>query len=215
MGFALAALPALGATAATDIGAAAASGFAAGAAGTGAAAATGGGLSLSSVLGLAGTGVSALGALSQSAAASRQAAYEAQVAQNNQTIANQNAAYAAKAGEEQSYQQSLRERQREEAVVAGLAASGVDVNSGSARQVRESENVLGQTDVANVRQRAALEAYGYRSQAANFGAQAQLERAASSSDLTSGYLSAGGTLLSGASKFIGGGGNLPFSFGTT
>lgn len=111
----------------------------------------------------------------QAAAASENSAYQAQVAANNQIIANQQAEYATQVGQAQAEQASLEGAQRDASAVASMAANGVDVNVGSAVKVQQSNRVIGQlaaltkvTDAANV-------AYGYQSQAANYGAQSQLD----------------------------------------
>ena len=59
---------------------------------------------------------------------------------------------------------------------AGQAANGVDVNSGSAVAVQSGQRKAGLLDTATVANNAELQAYGYRSQAAGFNAQAGLER---------------------------------------
>jgi hypothetical protein len=73
----------------------------------------------------------------------------------------------------------------------------MDVNTGSAADIRETVARTGQLDVERVRSDAALRAYGYRTQASNFAAEVPLERAAAANDETAGFLRAGGTLLSG------------------
>lgn len=150
---------------------------------------------------LAGSGASAIGALTQGNANADAANYAAQVAANNQTIASQNAAYAAAAGEAKAANEALSQRHKMGATLAGLAASGVDVNSGSSLDVRESQTRLAQQDVENVRSNAALNVYGYRTQASNFGAQAELDRAQASSASTGGLLKGLGGLLSSAPSF--------------
>jgi hypothetical protein len=152
---------------------------------------------------LVGTGVSAIGAISSGNAAAAQANYQSQVAKNNQTIANQNAAYATEAGTVAATDKAMAERAQQGATTAALAASGFDVNSGSAADVRTSQREVGDLNVERVRQQAALTAYGYRTQATGFGATAQLEQASAGFDTTAGYLKAGGSLLSGAKDLSG------------
>ncbi len=77
------------------------------------------------------------------------------------------------------------------------------MNTGSAVDVQETGAETGQVDVERQRQEAALRAYGYRTQATNFEAEAGLEKARASSAGTAGFLKAGGTLLSGVGS-IGG-----------
>jgi hypothetical protein len=155
------------------------------------------------ILGLVGAGIYTLGAVRQGYAQSAQANYEAQVAQNNQKIAYQNAAYASQAGGEATFEKGLQERAQAGSLTAGLAAHGVDVNTGSAADVRRSQAELGQLGEETTAQSAALNAYGYRTAATSFGAQSTLLRAEAPQDITAGYLSGAGTLLAGASN-IGG-----------
>ncbi len=179
---------------------------------------------------VAGTAVSALGAISSGNAAAAQSRYQSQVASNNAAIAEQNAQYAARAGEAKAQDQGLRERAVRGATLAALASSGVDVNTGSAADVREGVARTGETDIARVRQDAALREYGYRSQSTNFLAEAGLDKAAATNDQAASLYKAGGTLLAGAGalgdpsdkwaalKGLGGGssgGNPYFAYGST
>jgi hypothetical protein len=156
------------------------------------------------IIGLVGTGVSAIGAISSGNAQAAEANYQAQIARNDETIAYQNANYATAAGETKSYNEGLQQRAKAGAIASSIAAGGIDVNSGSAAQVRESQSELGLQDVETVRQQAALNAYGYRTQATNYQAQAQLDTAQAGYDTEAGWLNATGSLLGGAAKFGGG-----------
>lgn len=147
---------------------------------------------------LAGTGISALGALSTGSANAAAANYQAQVAQNNATIANQNAAYAIQSGEQQATTQGLKGRAEGQHLKAEIAANGIDVNSGSAVGLEASQGEKAQLDTETTRQNAAVLAYGYRTQSTSDIAQAQLEKAQAGFDTTAGLLGAAGSLLSGA-----------------
>lgn len=201
MGFLLAALPAV-------------AGLGGAAAGAGSTLGT-----VATVAGLAGTGISAIGAIQQGNAQAAEATYSAQVSKNNEAIAGQYAEQATQTGEAQAVAQGLRERQQQQAVTAGIAAGGIDVNTGSAAQVRESARELGETDVETVRQQAALQAYGYRTQQTSFQAQSQLQTAEAGFDTTAGWLHGVGALLSGAAYWgsfgKGGGAAAPLSSGGT
>lgn len=145
-------------------------------------------------------GVGAIGAISSATAASNNANFQAQVASNNAIAARNNATYALKAGEAKTQAVGLRAAQQGGAIKAAQAANGVDVNSGSAVDVQTSAREQGDLDEATTEHNAALQAYGYRTQATNFDAQAQLDKSAASSDLTGGFLNAGAGLLSSASS---------------
>jgi hypothetical protein len=155
---------------------------------------------VSAVAGIAGSGISALGAISTGEANAASANYQAQVAANNQITANQNAAYAIKAGEQQATNEAFKARAEEQHLKAEIAANGIDVNSGSAVDLRTSAAEKGQLDTETTRQAAALTAYGYRTESTNDAAQAQLLKAQAGFDTTAGFASAGGSLLAGASN---------------
>lgn len=159
---------------------------------------------LSTAFGLVGSAVSAVGSIAQGNAEAAAANYSAQVAQNNAKTANQNANYSIAAGETKAYDQALAERAQVGAITAGLASHGIDVNSGSAEDVRVSEAEKAQTDVETVRQQAQLNAYGYRTQATSFEAQSQLDKAQAGFDTEGGFIKAAGGLLTGVAKFGGG-----------
>lgn len=148
-------------------------------------------------LSIAGTGVSALGQISSANAASENAAYQAAVANNNQIIANQNAQYAAQAGQAAVTRQQLIERDKVGGLIAAMGASGIDPNTGSAARVRKSAGDIGQLDVENKGQEAALRVYGFRTQATNYEAQSKLYQQEADQAPLAGLISAGGTLLNG------------------
>lgn len=154
----------------------------------------------SSLLAVAGTAASAIGAINQGEAGSANGAFQAQVARNNQVIASQYAANANATGEVQAYNRGLADRAKAAAVTAGLAASGMDINTGTSAAVREATDVAGLTDVETVRQQAALKAYGYNVEGTNYDAQAGLEKTEASQDQTAGFLSAGSAVFRGLTK---------------
>ena len=84
--------------------------------------------------------------------------------------------------------QGLKERATAGAITSGIAAGGLNVNEGSAKDVRVSQTGIGEQDIEQVRQRAALLAYGYKVSATNAGAEAQLNQAAAGQDIEAGWL---------------------------
>jgi len=147
---------------------------------------------------VAGTVISAVGSIAQGNAQAGADRYQAQVAQNNATIARQNADYAMKAGEARTTAEALKGRQQMGRLKAGIAAGGVDVNTGSAVGVLEGQAEVNQLDAMTVRSNAAREAYGYQTQATTFDAQSQLYKSEASDAENAGYLGAFTGLLSGA-----------------
>jgi len=146
---------------------------------------------------------SAVGTISSGIATSNAASYQAQVAKNNQIIAEQNAKYASAAGEAQAQATSLRGAAAAGHIKAAQAASGVDVNTGSALGVQQSQRELSNLDTETVLNNAELQAYGYRTQATGFGAQAGLETAEARQAPIGAGLGAAGNLLSSASALGG------------
>lgn len=155
-----------------------------------------------STAGLASTAISgvtgAYGAVKSANAEAAAAKYNASEAQVNAGIAKQNEALSAQSGEEQVAQQQQRTRAEVGASLANQAASGVDVNSGSAVDVRMSESELGQLDALNVRSNATREAFGYSTQASNFKNEASLDSFEAKNDTSAGVVNAAGTLLGSA-----------------
>ncbi len=147
-----------------------------------------------------GTGISAIGAIKQGSALSAMSNYQAQVEANNAKIAGQLAENATQTGESQAYAQGLKERQQQQAIAAGIAAGNVNVNTGSAEDVRQTQRELGMLDVETVRQQAALQAYGYRTQQVGYQAQSQLETAQAGFETTAGWLGGAGALASGGAN---------------
>lgn len=130
--------------------------------------------------------------------------YQAQVADNNATIAKQNANYAASAAAAQTERAGLKARAQFGAVRSGIAASGIDVNSGSAADTQVSQREIGNLDTQTVANNAALKVYGYQTQATNFTAQSGLDESQVGPDIIAGITSAAGSAASHAELFSSG-----------
>ncbi len=154
---------------------------------------------VSAVAGTAGAGISALGAIEGGLSTSAQAQYQSQVAENNKTIANQNAAYAAAAGSRQATDASMRSAATGGRIKAAQAANNIDVNTGSAVEVQKSEREVGELSSLTAQNNALLQSYGYRSAATSYGAQATLDQAAAAQAPIGAAIGAAGGLLGNAS----------------
>ncbi len=152
------------------------------------------------VAGVASAAAGAVGSMQAAKAQATNARFQSQVAQNNATIEKQNADYAAKAGQEAATVQSLKEAQTAGAIKASQAANNIDVNSGSAVDVQESQKETGELDTLTVMNNAMLQSYGYNTQATNFSAEAGLQSQQADQAETGGLISAAGGLLGGASS---------------
>jgi hypothetical protein len=146
---------------------------------------------------------SAYGAETSAQASSANASYQAQVAKNNQDIANVNAQQAGQAGEAKLQQQQLGTQQRMGAIKAAIASHGVDPNSGSEADVLQGQDEKEQADALTIRSNTAKEVYGYQTQGSNFAAEAGLLESESDQALTAGNIGAASSLLGGASSSAG------------
>lgn len=166
-----------------------------------------GAFSLGTALSTIGTATSLFGTLTsmrgsqQQAQSSAQAArYNAAVAANNATIAKQNSAWAAQHGQQETAAALAKNRAEAGAIQANQGASGVDIGSESALDVRSSAKETGQLSAIDIRTKAARQAYGYDIEAQDFQNQSQLDKAQARNDLAAGDINASSTLLSGISS---------------
>lgn len=153
---------------------------------------------LSLALGALGTGISAIGSITQGETASAEANYQAQVANNNAIAAQQSATAAEEAGETTAETASLQNRQAVGAIVAAQGASGIDPNTGSARATRESQRLIGRVNAATAKQQGETTAYEYRVAGTNQQAQAGIFNAQATAAANAGAIGAMGSLLGGA-----------------
>ena len=152
------------------------------------------------LIGLIGAGVGAAGTVLGGIAQGNAASYQAQVAQNNATIEQNNAKYAVQAGQARAQATSLKNAAAGGAVKAAQAASGIDVNTGSAVDVQKTQRELGQLDTETVLNNSELQAYGYRSAATSYSATAGLEETEAAQAPIGAAIGATGNLLSNASS---------------
>lgn len=138
--------------------------------------------------------------LFQGFTAYQSASYQAAVAEMNAEIANENA--------KRALERSQVEQQDQDAITlamlgeqqAGQAASGLAFGSRSFRLQRKSAQELGRKDALNIRQAGEIEAYNYRTDAANYQAQAGIAKASGVNSLLGSFLYGAGSLVSGATK---------------
>ena len=150
--------------------------------------------------GIAGAGISGIGAVEAGQATANAASYSAEVARNNATIANQNADYSIAAGQRKTADTSMKNAANIGRIKGAQAASGIDVNSGSAEDVQVGNRETGQLDSETVLNNSELQAYGYRSAATGFTAEAGLDTLKAEQAPIGADIGAGGSLLSNASS---------------
>lgn len=151
------------------------------------------------IAGLVGAGVSAYGQYEAGQANSEAASYQAQVAANNAAIAKRNAVMDIQAGEAAAANKGLQTRAAVGTEKATQGAAGVDVNTGSAPNVRAGTEQFGMLDALTIRSNAAKAAYGDQVTATSDLAQSQLDKFESEQASEAGDLGAAGSLLSGVS----------------
>ncbi len=123
--------------------------------------------------------------------------YNAQVSRNNATIATNNSQLAAEAGEANTATKLMETRAKVGGILANQGASGLDVNSGSAPDVRASASETGQLSAINIRAQAVRQAYGYQNEAVADVANAGLQTAQAGFDKAAGKSKAEQSLLGG------------------
>lgn len=153
--------------------------------------------------------VGAMGAEQEAGAQAEAANYRASIAAQNEQIAHENARRETAKGEAETYQQQQKTRAVVGATVAQQGASGIDPNTGSAKDVQLSERAVGMSDALTVRKDAAMQAYGYETQAANFQGERALYKMEAKNAKKAGDINALSSLLGG----IGGGASKGYSMG--
>jgi type II secretory pathway pseudopilin PulG len=144
--------------------------------------------------------LSAAGSVMQGMAASSAAKAQARAEEQNARLAELQGQDAVRRGgrEEAKFR-------REQSILEGrqrslLAASGVDIDSGSAADLQEASRMEGEEDAAVIRLNAQREKWGFDTQALNHRNAASAARAAGRGALTAGILGAGTSLLSAANS---------------
>ena len=102
--------------------------------------------------------------------------YQAGLAEINADIAKQNAGYTRTVGELNAMRYGMQAGQRKGAIIANQAASGLDIRSGSNKDVQDSQDVVTGMDLNMIRSNAMKTAYDYDVQSDQFKNQAELYR---------------------------------------
>lgn len=146
------------------------------------------------------TTVAVAGTLYSGAAANAQGKYEAAVANENRTHELAARDDAAKRGELAQMRHYRQVSQRLGLQRAQLAASGLDVNFGSAFDIQLDTSMLGQEDAQILAENTRREMQGYEINAANYTMQGRAAKARGKAAQTGSYFQAASTILSGASQ---------------
>jgi hypothetical protein len=152
-------------------------------------------------VGLIGAAVSAVGTIMGGIAQKNALEYQQQVSRNKAIVDAQNAAYAIEAGQAKTAKKSLEAAAEGGTRVANLAAGGIDVNTGSAKDVRVSGRMLGKLDTLTEMNKAQLVSYGYRTQQVADTAQAGLYGMEAEQAVPAATLGAAGSFMGSAAKW--------------
>lgn len=107
-----------------------------------------------------------------------QLAFDAEMADLNAKVSESTAQTALLAGQREVQKSRLSTANLKSAQRVGLAASGVALDEGSAVNVLTTTDYFGEIDANTIEANAIREAWGYRTQAANYKAQATSARGA-------------------------------------
>jgi hypothetical protein len=124
---------------------------------------------------LAGGILGAVGAQKQGESQQQMYNYKAQVSKINADINRQNAAWARTKGEKEAAQFGMKAAQQRGQIRATQGASNLDVNSGSAKEVQQSQEKIKDIDMSTIRENAAKIAYDYETKAVMDENQAGLD----------------------------------------
>lgn len=125
------------------------------------------------------------------------AEYQQSVAENNQKVAQWQAADAAARGNTEAANVRRKYAAMQGTQRAALAARGLDIADGTASSILNDTSYFGKVDEATVRANAAREAWGYQVRATNFGSDAAAYGAAAdaANPLLAAGMAAGRSLL--------------------
>lgn len=149
---------------------------------------------------IAGSMISAQGERQAGKAAAQADLFNSSVAATNSEIALQNATFAGHAGQAEMGIEGMKTAAALGGLKAGQAASGVDINSASAVNVRASESAKGMLDALMIQSNAAKQAYGFQTDSADYTAQSANFKNQAVFDRQAGNIKARATLLSGVSQ---------------
>lgn len=126
------------------------------------------------ILALQGAGAanSAIGAAYGAQEAKNALEYQSAIAEVNARVAKSGADSILAAGQKTEQAVRLQTAALKSKQVAAFAANGIDLGSGSAQRVLTSTDLLGEIDANTVTANAVRQAFGYKVQVANYGAQA-------------------------------------------
>lgn len=145
----------------------------------------------------------ALGGFMGGQASSSAYNYQSGVARLNASIQKQNAAYERDVGEVKAQASGMKTSQQVAQIKSVQSGSNLSINGGSAANVRESQQAVGEFDQNVIRSNAARRAYGYDVEAMQAETQSNVYKMAGSNAKRSGMIDAAGSILGTASSVAG------------
>lgn len=122
-------------------------------------------------------GMNALGAYTSARQTRDTLDYQAQLADINAGLSEQAAQAELQRGQREERSVRLRTAQLKSTQRTALAANGVDLGEGSARDILTSTDVMGEADANTAAANAVRAAWGYRVQGSNYQSEARVKRA--------------------------------------
>ena len=130
---------------------------------------------------------------------------EANAAEYNAAVAAQDADTALQAGNANEEAQRRKSAVEMGRLRAGMAESGIGLNSGTASDLVEQSAMNAELDALNTRYQGTMQARGYKAQSALNKQQAAMARNNATSAIVSGFMNAGARALTAGAKYSGGG----------
>jgi hypothetical protein len=157
------------------------------------------------ILNVAGGFAKGAGAMQSATASAMSSNYQAIVAANNAILANEAADRTLQSGAIAAQNTSMKSAANVGSIKAAQGASGIDVNSGSALNVQSSAREMGQLATETTMNNAQERAWGYRVQASNDVAQAEMDQMTGKNQIAAGETAQAvdelGGLATGATAF--------------
>jgi hypothetical protein len=154
-------------------------------------------------LGIAATVVSTAGAVTSGIGQAQQYRYQAQIADQNARLANDQARDSIENTNLEARQRSRQIAQTKGAQIAAMAANGLDLNFGSAIDIQKDTAMIGAEDIAQIYKGGNERTRGFDINAFNYKSDASANRAKASGALMKGIFDGLSTALGGASQAMG------------
>jgi hypothetical protein len=149
---------------------------------------------------LAGSIMEGLGASKQAKASAQMYQYRAHVARLNAQINRQNAEWARDRGEKEGLQYGLKAGHQAGQIKVAQAASGFDINTGTAKDVQSSQRKIVGMDLEMIRENAARIAFDYENKAKMDEHQARMDEMAAANAKEAGKFSLLKSIIGGVSS---------------